>query len=193
MKVVAQLAQHDKFSWRWLLLLAVVFIGVFAGTRHYLANDIVDGDSMQPTLESGQRLLSVKQVQPKRFDIIVLNAPDKTNQLYIKRVIGMPGDTIKVTNDQLYINGHKQNEPYLHTAFAKRSLKHYAVADFTGNFSLATLKATDSTKVPAHHYFVMGDNRLISHDGRAFGFISDAQVESVVVCRYWPLSTWHKF
>ncbi len=187
------MASHDKITWRWLLLLIVVFTGVFFTTRYFVANDIVSGNSMQPTLQSGQRLLSLKHKLPHRFDIIVLDAPDHAGSLYIKRVIGMPGDTVAVKNDQLYLNGRKQAEPYLKTAFAKRELaqyqKAYQVKHFTTNFDLRHLKATQTIKVPAHSYFVMGDNRPISNDGRAFGYITQAQVESVIIWRYWPLST----
>ncbi|MFD1485092.1 signal peptidase I [Lacticaseibacillus baoqingensis] len=185
------MASKTKSSWRWLLCLAVIFIGVFVSTRCLISNDIVAGNSMQPTLESGQRLISLKQKKPRRFDIIVLNAPDAPGALYIKRVIGVAGDRITVKADQLYLNGQKQTEPYLNTAFAKRELRAFAQADkaqtFTPDFSLATLKATHQTTVPAGHYFVMGDNRLVSHDGRAFGFITAKQVQSVVIWRYWPL------
>lgn len=187
------MASHDKSTWRWLLLLIVVFIGVFFSTRYFVANDIVSGNSMQPTLQSGQRLLSLKHKRPQRFDIIVLDAPDHSGELYIKRVIGMPGDTIAVKDDHLYINGKQQAEPYLQTAFAKRELAQYTKAyhlkHFTANFDLQHLKSTQAKRVPAHSYFVMGDNRLISNDGRAFGFITQAQVESVIVWRYWPLGT----
>ncbi|MCI1985896.1 MAG: signal peptidase I [Lactobacillus sp.] len=185
------MASTTQSSWRWLCSLAVIFIGVFVATRYLVANDIVAGNSMQPTLESGQRLISLKQKQPQRFDIIVLDAPDAPGALYIKRVIGMPGDRIAVKDDHLYLNGKKQTEPYLNTAFAKRELRAYAKADkansFTTSFSLQSLKATQANTVPAGHYFVMGDNRLVSHDGRAFGFITTKEVQSVVVWRYWPL------
>lgn len=186
------MASRDKSIWPWTLILIVVFVGVFVATRALVANDIVSGDSMQPTLESGERLLSLKHKQPHRFDIIVLDAPNAPGALYIKRVIGMPGDTVAVKHDQLYLNGKKRREPYLQTAFAKRELAQY-VADhhaknFTTDFTLQDLKATQCTKVPANSYFVMGDNRLVSNDGRAFGFVTKAQVESVIVWRYWPLS-----
>lgn len=185
---------HEKPTWRWGLVLAIVFVAVFATTRYFIANDIVDGTSMQPTLQPNQRLVSLKHRTPKRFDIIVLNRP-KT--LYIKRVIGVPGDAIKVVNDQLWLNGKRQNEPYLNTAFAKSELhrvqQNQPIKNFTADFSLTTLKATHTVKVPPHHYFVLGDNRLVSDDSRDFGFISASDVDSVVVWRYWPLNQMRGF
>ncbi|WP_125711060.1 signal peptidase I [Lacticaseibacillus porcinae] len=189
-------SQHQP-TWRWLLLLVVVFIAVFSGTRYFIANDIVDGTSMQPTLQSGERLVSIKHQTPKRFDIVVLTEPVAPHALFIKRVIGLPGDTIKVVDDQLWINGQRVNEPYLKTAFAKQELKQFqrahAAATFTANFSLSQLKATRAKKVPAGHYFVMGDNRLVSYDSRGFGFVSKAELESVVIWRYWPLTQMRGF
>ena len=186
------MASRDKVSWRWLVLLLFIFISVFCLTRYFIANNVVSGNSMQPTLRSGERLISLKHQVPKRSDIVVLAAPDQPGALYIKRVIGMPGDTVVVKNDQLYINGKRRPEPYLHTDFARREFDVYAdrhhAEHFTADFSLAQLAATHAQRVPAHSYFVMGDNRLISNDGRAFGFVTQQQITSVVLWRYWPFN-----
>lgn len=191
------MASHHKPTWRWLLVLALVFIAVFGSTRYFIANDIVAGNSMEPTLRSNQRLISIKHRKPKRFDIIVLTESVAPHTLFIKRVIGLPGDTIKVANDQLWINGKRQAEPYLNTTFAKKELAKYQATQqaktFTTDFSLPTLKTTHTAKVPAGHYFVMGDNRLVSYDSRGFGFVSKAEIESVVLWRYWPVTQMRGF
>ena len=188
------MAARKQPTWRWGLVLIIVFVAVFAATRYFVANDIVDGTSMQPTFQSKQRLVSLKHRLPKRFDIIVLKRP---HTLYIKRVIGVPGDTIKVVNGKLWLNGKRQSEPYLNTAFAQRELhrmqQNQPIKHFTADFSLTTLKATRTLKVPPHHYFVLGDNRLASDDSRDFGFISASDVHSVVVWRYWPLNQMRSF
>lgn len=188
------MASQHKPTWRWLLILALVFVAVFASTRYFIANDIVAGDSMAPTLRSDQRLISIKHRTPKRFDIIVLTEPVPPHTLFIKRVIGLPGDTIKMANDHLWINGKRVNEPYLNTAFAKKELAQaQPTKTFTTDFSLPTLKSTHTAKVPAGHYFVMGDNRLVSYDSRGFGFVSKAEIESVILWRYWPISQMRGF
>lgn len=191
------MASHNKPTWRWLLVLAIVFGAVFAGTRYFVTNDIVAGNSMAPTLQPNQRLISIKHHTPKRFDIIVLTEPVPPHTLFIKRVIGLPGDTIKVANDQLWINGKRQSEPYLNTHFAKKELASYQASQqtktLTNDFSLPTLKVTHTTKVPANHYFVMGDNRPVSYDSRGFGFVSKAEIESVVLWRYWPVTQMRGF
>lgn len=183
------MASQHKPTWRWLLVLALVFVAVFTSTRYFIANDIVSGNSMAPTLQSNQRLISIKHHQPTRFDIVVLTEPVAPHTLFIKRVIGLPGDTIKMANDHLWINGKRVNEPYLNTTFAKKELAQaQPTKTFTTDFSLATLKTTHTTKVPAGQYFVMGDNRLVSYDSRGFGFVPKANIESVVLWRYWPIT-----
>ena len=188
------MASHRKPTWRWLLVLASVFVAVFISTRYFIANDIVAGNSMAPTLRSDQRLISIKHRTPKRFDIIVLTEPVAPHALFIKRVIGLPGDTIKVVNDQLWINGHRVKEPFLNPRFIQKALANNPTAkNFTADFALKTLKTTHTAKIPAGHYFVMGDNRLISYDSRGFGLISKSAIESVVVWRYWPVTQMRGF
>lgn len=122
--------------------------------------------------------------------------PLKDHELYIKRVIGVAGDTVSAKNNQVYLNGKKLKESYLKPAFEKKEMKEYATAyglnykdmKFTSDFNLATQKSTMRKTVPKNSYFVMGDNRFVSHDGRAFGFIGRKNIQSVVVWRYWPLN-----
>lgn len=112
----------------------------------------------------------------------MLRPPTDPNVLYIKRVIGMPGDTIKVKDDVLYINGKKTPEPYL-----KEGKKLYSLGQlYTNNFSLESLHL--GKKVPAGSYFVMGDHRNISNDSRRIGFIKKSDIVGTVKLRYWPLN-----
>lgn len=177
-------------------VLLVTFASMFLITHFVISRDVVQGVSMEPTLHTGDRLVSLKHKTIKRNDIVVLKAPDKPGELYIKRVIGLPGDTVAVQDDQLFINGKKVDQPYLKASFMKQEIKRdvangtlaEAPPDFTNNFTLATQASTNRESVPANHYFVMGDNRVRSHDGRDFGFVSRQQIDSVVVWRYWPIN-----
>lgn len=180
----------------FVVMLVVVVVAVQLLVKFVVSKDIVSGPSMQTTLENGDRLYSLRHKQVKRDDIVVIDAPDDPGALYIKRVIGMPGDTISFKNDVLYLNGKKTNEPYLDRAFAKKEIAAYASKqgldpnsiNFTINFNIATWPSTKSETVPKDSYFVMGDNRLISKDSRSFGFVKKNKVQSVVVWRYWPLN-----
>ncbi|WP_225049220.1 signal peptidase I [Lacticaseibacillus kribbianus] len=180
----------------FVVLIVVVVLATQALTRFVVSKDIVQGISMQPTLEDGDRLYSLRHKAVSRNDIVVIDAPDSPGDLYIKRVIGMPGDTVQVKNEKLYVNGKLQKQPYLKKAFMTAEIKSEsakanrdpATVPFTYNFSLKTLTSTGRSTVPKNSYFVMGDNRLVSHDGRDFGFVTKAHVQSVVVWRYWPLN-----
>ena len=152
-----------------------------------LSNDTVSGPSMQPNFESNDRVITVRHATIHEGDIVVLKAPDNPGALYIKRVIGMPGDTIRFKNDQLYVNGRKQKEPYL-----DKGKKLYSNGFlYTENFTLQSKNL--EKKVSANSYFVMGDHRNVSKDSRIFGYVKKSSIVGVVKLRYWPLNkiTWY--
>lgn len=162
----------------------VIGIIIFTFIRTlFFSNYIVEGQSMMPTLQNGNKVmvnkLDDKVSDLKRFDIIVFHANKKED--YVKRVIGLPGDEIAYRHDQLFINGKKVAEPFLNVY--KRKL---AGRQLTGDFTLAEI--TGKSRVPKGELFVLGDNRQESYDGRYFGFISIHQVVGKVDLRYWPLN-----
>lgn len=163
-----------------LLLFAVMFL-VIMGVYKYIAEPfIVDGASMETTLKSGERLWMLKLNEIDRFDVVIFPAPDNEEKLYVKRVIGVGGDTIAYENDQLLINGEAVTEPYLAEKAAEFD------NEFTYDFSLEEI--TGETTVPEGSLFVMGDNRRNSLDGRRFGFIDADDVLGEADFIYWPLS-----
>src|SRR4051812_4561179 len=105
------MAKEKNEIYEWMkaiigaLLLAVVIRAAF------FTPIVVDGASMNPTLQDQDRMIVTKIGEPKRFDIVVFHAPDGTD--YIKRVIGLPGDRIEYKHDVLYVNGEEMDEPYL--------------------------------------------------------------------------------
>ncbi|MFA8439064.1 signal peptidase I [Pueribacillus sp. YX66] len=173
--------QNVRFvDWLKALLIALIIVAL---VRQYLfANYIVNGESMMPTIEEGNRLIvnkiEVEIRSPERFDLIVFHANSEED--YIKRVIGLPGDTIKYENDQLYVNGKAVDEPYLDDF--KTDLID---GQLTENFTL--LDKTGRSTVPKDYYFVLGDNRRHSYDSRHIGFISKEEIVGIVNLRYWPI------
>ena len=161
-----------------VVLFAVMFL-VIMGVYKYIAEPfIVDGASMEATLKSGERLWMLKLNEIDRFDVVIFPAPDNDEKLYVKRVIGLPGDTIAYENDQLIINGEAMVEPYLVEKATEFD------GDFTYDFALEEI--TGETTVPEGSFFVLGDNRRNSLDGRRFGFIEAEGVLGEADFIYWP-------
>lgn len=165
------------------LVYIIVFTGIFLLIQHFLFVMVsVDGQSMYPTLQHDDRLILNKVRSIDRFDIVVFPAPDEPDNQYIKRVIGMPGDTIEYIEDDLYLNGEYVDEPYLDHFEDEEFFASY----ITGNFTLESLFGTET--VPEGHYFVLGDNRLNSRDSRSFGFVSEENITGETRLQIWPLS-----
>ncbi|MBS4173844.1 signal peptidase I [Bacillus sp. FJAT-49736] len=172
--------KKEIFSWIKSIVFAAIIVFV---CRYFIfVPSIVVGQSMMPNLQDGNRIIVSKLSKIKRFDEIVFHAPD-ANEDYVKRVIGLPGDTVEMKNDILYINGKAYDEPYLNQY--KKALP--PMQKLTGDFSLQD-SPTNSKTVPKGYFFVLGDNREISKDSRMFGFIRQSSVIGKVKIRFWPLN-----
>ena len=163
------------WSWIWSFIVAFIIVG---GVYFFLGRPFtVSGASMYPTLHNGDRMVLSKVGDVHRFDVVILKAPDE-NVEYIKRVIGMPGDTVEMKSGVLYINGKKVDQPFINTeALAKQTV-------FMNDFTLESL--TGESKVPEGKYFVLGDNRGVSKDSRMIGFIDRSAIEGKAVFTIWP-------
>lgn len=149
----------------------------------------VSGESMMPTLVDGERNIAIKLGGEKRFDIVSLVAPDQPDKNYVKRIIGLPGDTVEYKDDVLYINGEALDEPYLDEF--KQDLKKNGFSEpLTYDFTLEEL--TGQTTVPENTYFVMGDNRQNSKDSRMsdVGFVPKKNIIGKSKIAFWPPSKW---
>ena len=172
-----------------LVLAAILLARVFVFTPV-----TVNGHSMDPTLSDGQRLISSKISKYERFDMITTKEPEDEERMIVKRIIGMPGDTVKMVNDQLTINGKKYDESYLDEykeKFADDKLQNEY--SYNESFQIQAENSTNFTSdfeytVPEGNYLVLGDNRLISKDSRIFGLVDEKLVQGKVVFRYWPLT-----
>jgi signal peptidase I len=152
-----------------MVLVAIAFLVVNALIGRFRIEQV----SMQPNLHEGEYVIVDKVSyafrQPERGEIVVLKNPNLGQPDLIKRIIGLPGETIAVSGGQVSVNGQPLTEPYI---------KQPMVSDFP------------ATQLPAGQYFVMGDNRNNSEDSRVFG----ARPESDIVGRawiiYWPPADW---
>jgi signal peptidase I len=146
-------------------ILIALLINVFVGqaTR-------VEGQSMEPNLHTDQRLV-VEKVSyrfhgPQRFDIVVLKLPSQGDELLIKRVVGLPGETVEMRDGRVYINGEPLDEPFVDVD--TRPGRKGEVA------------------VPPLHIYVLGDNRNHSNDSRSFGPVPIENVVGRAWVSYWP-------
>src|SRR5690625_571294 len=169
-----------KEIYSWIKSLAFALIIVFICRSFLFEPTTVFGESMAPTFQDKDKVVVNKLTNIKRCDVIVFDAPDVDNSYYIKRVIGLPGDQIEMKNDVLYIHEEAMEEPYL-----IENKENTPLHILTENFSLQ--EKTGKSKVHEDMLIVMGDNRLMSKDSMAFGFIPLDSVVGEVKFRYYPL------
>lgn len=158
-------------------LLTVLAAGtvIFILNRTVLVNALVPSESMENTIMTGERLIGFRlaylKQDPQRYDIVIFKYPDDESQLFVKRVIGLPGETVEIRNGNVYIDG---SDTPLDSSFCKEAM--------VGDFGPYT--------VPEDSYFVMGDNRNNSLDSRYWKntFVSRDKIVGKAVFRYWPFS-----
>lgn len=160
---------------QWILTFAIAVIIALCVNRFVLVNAEIPSGSMENTIMTGDRVfgnqLAYTFSEPKRFDIIIFRYPDDEKQLFIKRIIGLPGETVEIHDGQIFIDG------------SDTPLKDVATKEFMqGSFGPYT--------VPDNCYFVMGDNRNNSKDSRYWEhtFVTDDEIVGKAFLRYWPLN-----
>jgi len=148
----------------------VVIVAIVILIRTYIITPVrVNGPSMETSLYNGDILLLEKfNNSYERFDIVVANY---NNEKIIKRIIGLPGDSVKYQNNILYINGERVDEPFIN--------------ELTQDFSLSKL---GYDTIPEDYYFVVGDNRDNSLDSRFVGLFSKDAIDGKVIFRLFPFN-----
>ncbi|MGZ6387116.1 MAG: signal peptidase I [Ktedonobacteraceae bacterium] len=146
---------------------------IFAVIHFVIQTYRVEGPSMLPGLTPDEYVLVNKAVYlfhaPERGDVIVFHYPLDTTRDFIKRIIGLPGDTITVNQTHVWVNGVELKEPYVSNS-----------VNPTGH----------TWKIPSNVFFVMGDNRPVSDDSRDWGCVPKDYIVGKAVAVYWPLSNW---
>ena len=164
-----------KEIWDYAKIILVVFVIAFLLGHFVYINARVPSGSMEQTIMTGDRVfgnrLAYKNKEPERFDIVIFKYPDDPSQLFVKRVIGLPGETINIVDGKVYIN---DSEEPLDDSFCPETPE--------GSFGPYT--------VPDDCYFMLGDNRNHSMDSRycTNTFVEKDAIEAQVAVRYWPLN-----
>lgn len=164
---------YEVWDWAKSLLVALVVVFIIHQFVFYLST--VEGSSMEPTLEDGEWLFVNKAIfyldQPNRGDIVILKDPrNGMDQFLVKRIIGLPGETVQIMNYTLHINGEPIDEPYTDVRIEN------------GDYGPIT--------VEEGHYFVMGDNRHAdgSMDSRYFGSVPFEYIKGRAEFILWPVN-----
>lgn len=151
----------------------VLTLLIFFVIRFVIQSYHVEGLSMEPTLNNDEYVLVNKAIYllhpPERGDVIVFHNPTNTSVDFIKRVIGVPGDTVQIDATHVSINGVSLGEPYI---------------------SSPSTQVTNTWKIPPGRYFVLGDNRPVSDDSRYWGCVPQDYIVGKAVAVYWPTKNW---
>jgi signal peptidase I len=158
----------------------VVFLAILVMVYLFIMSpQEINGQSMDPTFHNGEYILTnkveYKFTDPKRGDIVIFKSPKNKQIDYIKRVIGLPGERLRLSNSVYYINGKKLDE----SAYLSPDVKTYG-----GSY----LSEDTEIIIPEGKYFVSGDNRMHSSDSREFGPIAKEDFIGKALFRYFPFS-----
>jgi len=169
------LGKSQKKGWgEWVKPILIAILIAFLLRSFVFVTSVVDGKSMEPTLEDGEVVLFNKFTylfnDAERGDIVIINRPRKR---YVKRIIGLPGENVSAENGNLYIDGEQYDQSFITETFKND----------TGHFG--------PIKVPENSYFVMGDNRELSKDSRnGLGFINEENIAGKSEFIIFPLNEW---
>lgn len=162
----------------YLKMIAIVVVTVFIVNQFILINARIPSGSMENTILTGDQIFGNRLAylfdEPERYDIVIFKYPDDRKQYFIKRVIGLPGDTVNIVDGDVYITT-AQGEEFL-------AEDHFLPEDSNGSFGPYT--------VPEGSYFMLGDNRNWSKDSRFWNntYVPEGDILGKAVLRYWPLN-----
>ena len=175
-------AKNPKFYaiMDWVVVIVIALAAALFINFFVIVNSTVPSGSMEKTIMTNSRMIGIRVSylfeKPDRGDIIVFHYPDDPKQIFVKRIIGLPGETVEMIDGITYIDGEAMEEDYINPDYWDRPIegKNYNCGPFT---------------VPADHYFVMGDNRGNSHDSRFWNnhFVSRKAIMGKAVYCYWPV------
>ena len=155
----------------WIAVVVVAVVLAYCVNHFIIVNAIVPSSSMEKTIMTGDRVIGNRLAysfsEPERGDIIIFKFPDDESKLYIKRLIGLPGETVEIKEGKVFVDGEALDEPYL-------------TVTTEGTFGPYT--------VPEGHYFMLGDNRNNSADSRYWNntYLAREKIVGKAVFKYWP-------
>lgn len=170
----AEPKKKSKINVREIIGIVLIVLLVFAAVQFTLQSFRVNGVSMEPSLHNGQYLLVDKLryhfSSPGRGQVVVFYNPQNHNERLVKRIVGLPGETLQIKGGRIYINGLMLEEN-----------PEFAAIPYSNNYSVT---------IPADQYWVIGDNRANSAGSQTFGPVPRDDIVGRVWISYWPPSQW---
>ena len=163
----------EVFSWVKVIVSAIII--ALLVDFFIIANAVVPTGSMETTIPAGSRIMGLRLYydfkEPERGDIVIFKYPDDESVDYLKRIIGLPGETVEIISGKVYINSELLDEPYLSE-------------EPTGDFG--------PYQVPEDSYFMLGDNRAVSKDSRYWHntYVKKDKIIAKAFVMYWPSLKW---
>jgi signal peptidase I len=184
-------ASASRLFVEYAVILAVALAVAFLVQAFVVKPYRIPSPSMVPTLDPGDRVLVARfhyhLTAPSRGDIVVFKYPLDPRVVFIKRLIGLPGDTLSLNDGHVYVNGVRQDEPYVQRVNGQPAPTNPAPA-LSGSTMTDPWSLHSPYTVPPGHYFMMGDNRLDSDDSRVWGPVPARDLIGKAFFVYWPLN-----
>ena len=171
-----EIKEKRKSNIQFLITLGIIIAAVFLLNQFVIINARVPSGSMENTIQEGDRIfgnrLAYLNSDPERFDIVIFKFPDNESELYIKRIIGLPGETVTIKDGKVYIDDDTKPLDDSFCAEVPEAIKDGVY------------------EVPDDCYFMLGDNRNNSSDSRFWNnkYVRRDQIIAEAVLRYWPLT-----
>lgn len=155
-----------KFLRKWLLQFLICLAFVFILTHYVIMLCYIPSQSMEPTLSPGDYIITTRfnTGSIERYEIIIFPSPDDEQKYYVKRVIGLPGETIEIKGNEVYADGVLLDD----------------------SFTDGSTSGNETYEVPEGCYMVLGDNRDDSYDSRYWGYVDGDDIISKAVCKFYP-------
>ncbi|HOK80171.1 MAG TPA: signal peptidase I [bacterium] len=168
-----QKRKKEILSWVW----AIVFVLILR--QFFVQAFVIPSESMKPTLKIHDRLLANKIIykirQPHRWEVIIFKYPEDPSKYFVKRLVGLPGESLIIKNGSVYINGKSMQQP----EYVSTPLYYYSDID-------ALYGVHEEIKIPDSAYYVLGDNSINSRDSRYWGFVPSKNLVGEALFIYWP-------
>ncbi|WP_207695848.1 signal peptidase I [Enterococcus sp. DIV0212c] len=187
-----QLEEYRKLKFRYTVLVNVGLILLFFLCILFLIRiktHRISGQSMEPTFKDQDRIFVTKNQQPVRYDIVTFSPKDQEQASFVKRVVGIPGDTIWFEENKLFINHQMKEKTTSPVSDADKRAIDLPDGTIKVNVSVSVMNQLKGLeRIPKNEYFLLGDNRNNSTDSRMLGLIKADQIEGVVSVRYYPFN-----